>query len=196
MPAESDAARRRRFEAEALPHLDALYRTALRLLRDHGAAEDLVQETYLRAFRAFDRYEPGTNCKAWLFRILINAGINARVRQARRPVAVDFDGLEPVLAAAEPAPEPRGGDLEAFAGLVDDEVKGALEQLPAPFRTALLLSVEGLAYKEIAAVLDIPIGTVMSRLFRARKLLRASLGDYARHRGLGRDAGQGGERRS
>jgi RNA polymerase sigma-70 factor (ECF subfamily) len=196
MRADSDAARRRRFEAEALPHLDALYRTALRLLRDHGAAEDLVQETYLRAYRAFDRYTPGTNCRAWLFRILLNAGLNARRRAARRPAPVGFEGVEPVLAAAEPGAEPLGADLAAFAGLVDDEVRAALEALPAPFREVLLLSVEGLPYKEIAAALGIPVGTVMSRLFRARRLLRSALGDYARQRGLVRDASRRGEGRS
>jgi RNA polymerase sigma-70 factor (ECF subfamily) len=187
MAPESEEARRRRFEQEALPHLDALYGTALRMTRNRRDAEDLVQETFLRAYRFFDRYEPGTNCRAWLYRILTNTGINAFQKAARQPRPVDFDDLEPVLEGPEPAAlqEPPGGELAAFAELLDDELLGALAAVPADFRMVLILSVvEGFAYKEIAAILDIPIGTVMSRLYRGRKLLQESLRDYGRKRGL------------
>jgi RNA polymerase sigma-70 factor (ECF subfamily) len=190
MADEDEAARRRRFEAEALPHMDALYRTALRLVRNPSDAEDLVQETYLRAHRFWDRYEPGTNCKAWLFKILTNTRINQYVKDSKRPARVDFDAVEPFLTQPEPAAQeqPTHGELATFADLLDDEVKSALEAVPDDFRLVLLLYVvEGYAYKEIAQILAIPIGTVMSRLFRARKLLQAELQDYARRRGLVQD---------
>jgi RNA polymerase sigma-70 factor (ECF subfamily) len=187
MPPEDNAARQARFESEALPHLDALFRTALRLTRNRRDAEDLVQETYFKAYRAFDRYVPGTNCKAWLFKILTNTGINAAVRKARRPSEVDFDEVAPLLPQATSAglDVPTRGEIAAFADLVDDEVKAALESVPEPFRIVFILSViEGLTYQEIADVVGIPIGTVMSRLYRARKALQAALRDYARRRGL------------
>jgi RNA polymerase sigma-70 factor (ECF subfamily) len=195
MSQADDSARRARFEAEALPHLDALFRTALRLTRNRGDAEDLVQETFFKAYRAFDRYTPGTNCKAWLYKILTNTGINVAVRRARRPAEVDFDAVEPLLAQAEPRglAVPTQGELAAFADLLDDEVKQALEAVPEPFRIVFILSVvEGFTYQEIADILAIPIGTVMSRLFRARKALQASLQDYARQHGLQLDGGGGG----
>lgn len=178
--------RRRRFEAEAVPHLDALYRSAKHWSRNSSDAEDLVQETMVRAWRFFDRYEPGTNCKAWLFRILTNTRINAHHRAGRRPVEAVSDALEslPAPATGEVLQAPARGEIAAFAHLLDDEMKAALDALPEPFRVVLVLSVvEGFAYKEIAAILDVPIGTVMSRLFRARKLLQAALRDYARQHG-------------
>ena len=187
MGQESEEARRVRFEQEALPHLDALYGTALRMTRNRGDAEDLVQETYLRAYRFFDRYRPGTNCRAWLYKILTNTGINAFVKAAKQPPRVDFEAVEPVLEKVESRAlqESTRGDMAAFADLLDDEVKSALEAVPGDFRMVLILSViEGFSYKEIAAILGIPIGTVMSRLFRGRKLLQASLREYARKRGL------------
>lgn len=188
MAQQDEADRLRRFEQEALPHLDALFNTALRMTRNRSDAEDLVQDTYFKAYRFFDRYEPGTNCKAWLFKILTNTGINAFAKRARRPANVNFDDVEPVLAAPRTSRPVPAGDFAALADLVDDEVKAALETVPEPFRLVLVLSgVEGFAYKEIAEILDIPIGTVMSRLFRARKLLQAALFDYARRRGLVRD---------
>jgi RNA polymerase sigma-70 factor (ECF subfamily) len=190
MAPESEGARRHRFEAEALPHLDALFGTALRMTRNRSDAEDLVQDTYLKAYRAFDQYHPGTNCKAWLFRILVNTGINVWARRARRPTEVDYEAVEPALAAveAEALEAPTHGELAAFADLLDDELRTALEAVPEAFRIVLLLSViEGFQYKEIAQILDIPIGTVMSRLFRARKQLRESLRGYALRRGLVRE---------
>jgi RNA polymerase sigma-70 factor (ECF subfamily) len=193
MSQADDGARRARFEAEALPHLDALFRTALRMTRNRSDAEDLVQETYYKAYRAFDRYTPGTNARAWLYKILTNTGINVAVRKARRPAEVDFDAVEPLLAHAPSTglQVPTRGELAAFADLLDDEVKGALEAVPEPFRIVFILSVvEGFTYQEIAAILEIPIGTVMSRLFRARKALQAALQDYAQRRGLGTTEGR------
>ena len=184
---ESEEARRRRFEAEALPHLDALYSAALRMTRNRSDAEDLVQETFLRAYRFFDRYQPGTNCRAWLYKILTNTGINVLVKAAKQPRRVDFELVEPVLEKREsPAlGVTTGGHMAVFADLLDDEVKAALEEVPEDFRIVLILAaIEGFAYKEIAEILQIPIGTVMSRLFRGRKLLQASLREYARKRGL------------
>ena len=190
MRQESEAEMLRRFEAEALPHLDALHRTALRMTRNRSDAEDLVQETYLKAYRFFDLYEPGTNCRAWLFKILTNTGINVFVKRAKQPAQVDFDDVEPILPQAESAglQAPTRGDLAVFADLLDDELKSALEAVPEDFRMVLILSViEGFAYREIAEILDIPIGTVMSRLYRGRKLLQASLREYARKKGLVKD---------
>jgi RNA polymerase sigma-70 factor (ECF subfamily) len=188
MAHETDAERRTRFEREALPHSDALFRTALRFARNRSDAEDLVQDTLLKAYRAFDRYEPGTNCRAWLFKILTNTGINQHHRRARRPAEVEIEAIESLAAAPEPLPELGAGDLDAFADLLDDEVKAALDTLPEPFRLVLVLSVlEGLTYKEIASVLDIPIGTVMSRLYRARRMMQTALRAYARRRGVVRE---------
>jgi RNA polymerase sigma-70 factor (ECF subfamily) len=189
MPPESEGARHRRFEAEALPHLDALFNTALRMTRNRSDAEDLVQDTVLKAYRAFDQYRPGTNCKAWLFRILVNTGINVWARRSRRPAEVDFEVVEPLLAGRDDAFQaPERDDLRRFAELLDDDVKAALDQVPESFRLVLLLAaVEEFQYKEIAVMLDIPIGTVMSRLYRARKLLQSSLREYARQRGLVRE---------
>ncbi len=190
MRRESEAEKRRRFEVEALPHLDALYNTALRMTQNPSDAEDLVQETYLKAHRFWDRYQAGTNCKAWLFKILTNTRINQYVKKSKQPTPVHFDDVEPVLAQRPEAPldQPTRGDMSAFADLLHDEVKVALEAVPEEFRTVLILSViEGFAYKEIAQILDIPIGTVMSRLFRGRKLLQKSLREFARKRGLVKD---------
>lgn len=187
MGPESDAARRSRFEAEALPHLDALYRTARRMTRNGQDAEDLVQDAALRAWRGFDQYRAGTNCKAWLMRILVNAGINAWEKRSRRPQEVDFEDAEATLASpVDMTPVvPSAGEVARLAGLLDDEVKAALEAVPEPFRLVFLLAVvEGFSYKEIAAMLDLPIGTVMSRLFRARKSLQSALAEYGRSHGL------------
>lgn len=190
MAPESEAEKRRRFEVEALPHLNALYNTALRMTQNPSDAEDLVQETYLKAHRFWERYRAGTNCKAWLFKILTNTRINQYVKKSKQPGQVNFDDVEPMLAQRPPTPLDRAthGDIAAFADLLHDDVKVALEAIPEEFRTVLVLSViEGFAYKEIAQILDIPIGTVMSRLFRGRKLLQKSLREFARKRGLAKD---------
>ena len=177
------------FETEALSFLDALYRTALRMTRSEAEAEDLVQETYIRAFRFRHQFTPGTNLKAWLFRILTNTFINQYRRKAARPETTELDDVEESIlyrhmrdvspGSASPDPE-----AELIDNTLSSEVKDALEALPEKFRTTLLLDVEGFSYKEIAEVLDIPIGTVMSRLHRGRKFLQKRLYDLARDRGI------------
>ena len=177
------------FEAEALRHLDALYRTALRMTRSEADAEDLVQETYIRAFRFRDQFTLGTNMKAWLFRILTNTFINTYRRKSAQPEVTDLEGVDEFSLyrrmaddrAASSSPDP---EAELLNGLVDTEVTDALEALPEKFRTTVLLDVEGFSYKEIAEMLGIPIGTVMYRLHRGRKFLQKRLYDLARERGI------------
>ena len=177
------------FEAEALRHLDALYRTALRMTRSEADAEDLVQETYIRAFRFRDQFTLGTNMKAWLFRILTNTFINTYRRKTAQPEVTDLEGIDEFSLyrrmaddrAASTSPDP---EAELLNSVVDTEVTDALEELPEKFRTTVLLDVEGFSYKEIAEMLAIPIGTVMSRLHRGRKFLQKRLYDLARERGI------------
>ena len=148
-----------------MPHLDALYRTAVCMTRDPASADDLVQETYLKAWRSFSTFEPGTNCRAWLFRILSNSVCDLRKRQAREPRADDSEGILSRLPAGRRDP------------IRDPDVSKALGELPVEQRAAVLLAdVEGLTYREAAAALDIPLGTIMSRLSRARARLRERLG--------------------
>jgi RNA polymerase sigma-70 factor (ECF subfamily) len=177
------------FETEALSFLDALYRTALRMTRSEAEAEDLVQETYIRAFRFRHQFTPGTNLKAWLFRILTNTFINQYRRKAARPDTTELDDVEEsILYRHMRDVSPGSASPDPEAELIDNthssEVKDALEALPEKFRTTLLLDVEGFSYKEIAEMLDIPIGTVMSRLHRGRKFLQKRLYDLARDRGI------------
>lgn len=177
------------FETEALSFLDALYRTGLRMTRSEAEAEDLVQETYIRAFRFRHQYTPGTNLKAWLFRILTNTFINQYRRKAARPETTELDDVEESIlyrhmrdvSPGSSSPDP---EAEIVDNAISSEVKDALEALPEKFRTTLLLDVEGFSYKEIAEMLDIPIGTVMSRLHRGRKFLQKRLYDLARDRGI------------
>ena len=177
------------FETEALRHLDALYRTALRMTRSEADAEDLVQETYIRAFRFKDQFTLGTNMKAWLFRILTNTFINTYRRKTAQPEVTDLDGIDEFSLyrrmaddrAASTSPDP---EAELLNSVVDTEVTDALEELPEKFRTTVLLDVEGFSYKEIAEMLSIQIGTVMSRLHRGRKFLQKRLYDLARERGI------------
>ena len=177
------------FETEALTFLDALYRTALRMTRSEADAEDLVQETYIKAFRARDQFTPGTNLKAWLFRILTNTFINTYRRRQAQPEFTELDDVDEFslyrrmsdLKTSSTAGDP---ESEFLNGLVDTEVKDALADLPEKFRSVVLLDVEGFSYKEIAEMLDIPIGTVMSRLHRGRKFLQKRLYDLAQERGI------------
>jgi len=177
------------FEAEALRHLDALYRTALRMTRSEADAEDLVQETYIRALRFREQFTLGTNMKAWLFRILTNTFINTYRRKTAQPEVTDLEGIDEFSLyrrmaddrAASSSPDP---EAELLNSVVDTEVTDALEALPEKFRTTVLLDVEGFSYKEIAEMLGIPIGTVMSRLHRGRKFLQKRLYDLARERGI------------
>ena len=175
---------------EAVPHLDALYATALRLTKNESDAHDLVQETMLKAYRYFDKYEQGTNCKAWLFKILTNTFINRyRKNQKRKEFLVDED-FRPLQERAEaPEKSPFEGEIESqeqmFHRLFGDEVKAALEEIPVDFRMVVLLAdLQDFAYKEIAAIMDCPIGTVMSRLYRGRRMLQARLRDYAEGQGI------------
>jgi RNA polymerase sigma-70 factor, ECF subfamily len=178
--------RSREFEAVALVHLDALYRSALRLTHKRSEAEDLVQETCLRAFRSFHRFNPGTNCRAWMFTILRNAFLN-RIRQAGRDVlAGESADLESTSfpGVAGTLPERGHPDEEFFQTVLHGDVDRALKALPLPFREVVILAdLEELAYKEIAEVVGCPIGTVMSRLSRGRGLLRQALGRFAQEHG-------------
>jgi len=183
----TDAERQRQFEKEVLVHLDALYRTAHRLTGHREEAEELVQETFLRAYRAFDRYELGTNARAWAFRILRNTFLNQVERRKREAGTVPLDDVEPVLGAEDPDLGLAAERYEDLLGRVlEDDVKDALVALPEAYRTVVVLSdMEGLAYKEIAEIVEIPIGTVMSRLFRGRRALRRDLVEAARRHGIG-----------
>lgn len=175
--------KRREFEAEALQHLGVLYETAYHLARNETAAEDLVQEACLRAFRFWDKYEKGTNCRAWLLRILRNTFINQYRRKAPETDRIDpteLDRYYNQLVDSATIPEQRDPSQELFANLVDDEIIEAMEQLPEEFREVVILSdLQELSYKEIAEILDCPIGTVRSRLSRGRKMLQSLLYEFA-----------------
>lgn len=173
------------FEEEIIPHLDAMYNFALRLTSDPNDAEDLVQDTIVKAFRFFSSYEKGTNAKAWLFRILKNSYINNYRKKSKQPNQVDYDEVSTFYETIR-AERTDTSDLEdrMFRELIDDDISNALEELPEDFRTVVLLcDVEGFTYEEIANMLDVPIGTIRSRLHRGRNLLKAQLMEYAEKRG-------------
>jgi len=174
---QNTESRKREFEGIALQHMDHLYNLALGMTRDRTEAEDLVQDTYLRAYRYFDKFEKGTNFRAWLFTILRNTYINRYNRESRAPQMVNIsEGYEATTGATP--------ENDVLGGLMDDDVANAMDSLPDDYRVAIILSdLEELPYKEIAEILDIPMGTVMSRLHRGRKFLRERLGEYARKRG-------------
>ena len=176
------------FEADALPYLDQLYGTALRMTRSPADAEDLVQDTYAKAFAAFRSYEQGTNLRAWLFRILRNTFINNYRKAQRQPSSDSSEELtDGQLLDLEQRTSGgvRSAENEALERLGDDEIAAAMATIPEDFRTAVYLAdVEGFSYKEIADIMETPVGTVMSRVHRGRKALRALLADYARERGL------------
>ncbi len=182
--------RKEEFEEVALPHLDALFSLALALTRHRKDAEDLLQETYLRAFRFFDSYRAGTNIRAWLFRILRNAFINRYRSQKVRPEEVDFGKIEATyeqmieetFLGRDPSPSPEEIILHRT---LDGEVQEALDQLSEEYRVVVLMALlEEMSYKEIASALSIPLGTVMSRLHRGRKILQASLLEFAQRKGI------------
>ena len=171
-------------EEQALEHIDGLYRTALRLTRNPADAEDLVQDTYLRAFRFRDRFIPDSNLRAWLFKILSNTAISRfrHISHEQSDTSLDDMGeFELYGQASGTGGLGESAEEQALSQILDIDVRHALEALPEPFRLAVLLSdVEGFSYKEIAEVLEVPLGTVMSRLFRGRRLLRSQLEEYAR----------------
>ena len=191
----SDRDKHQEFESEALPHMDLLYSFALRTTGNEDDARDLLQETYLKAYRFWDKYEKGTNIRAWLFRIMKNSYINRYRKETREPDTVDYENVENFYDSIRD--ESRDStDLQQrmFGGLLGDEVTSALQELPDDFRTVVILcDIEGLTYEEIAEFLDCPIGTVRSRLHRGRKMLQKQLFEYARERGyIGKADGEAG----
>jgi RNA polymerase sigma-70 factor (ECF subfamily) len=169
-----------RFDAEALPHLNDIFRTATRILGDKARAEDVAQEVYLQAWKSFHRFEPGTNCRAWLFKILFHCVNHHRRKWFRFPLLKETEEfIETNLPCSEPIPE----------NLTDGDILAALDSIPADFRAVVLMvDVEEFAYKEAAEILAIPIGTIMSRLSRGRKLLKEQLGEVAQSYGILRTA--------
>ncbi len=174
---------------EIIPHLDALYNFGLKLTSEPNDAEDLVQDTIVKAYRFFSSYEKGTNAKAWLFRILKNSYINNYRKKSKKPQEVDYDEVATFYETIR-AERTETSDLEdkMFRELIDDDISNALDEIPEDFRTVVLLcDVEDFTYEEIANMLDVPIGTIRSRLHRGRNLLKAQLMDYASKRGYTHD---------
>ena len=178
------------FEQDAMQFSRQLYSAAIRMTRNPSDAEDLVQETYLKAYRAYHTFTEGTNLKAWLYRILTNTFINKYRKDTRRPSQVDLSTVEDRylyrrIGSDESAEVSRTTEDRVLDGLVESDIKEAVEELPETFRMPVLLAdLEGFSYKEIAEILDIPIGTVMSRLHRGRKAMQKRLWEFARDRGL------------
>lgn len=173
------------FDEEIIPHMDALYNFALRLTTDPNDAEDLVQDTIVKAYRFFSSYEKGTNAKAWMFRILKNSFINNYRKNSKKPSQVDYDEVSSYYESVR-AERTETSDLEnlMFREMMDDDLSEALTHLPEDFRTVVLLcDVDGYTYEEIANMLDVPIGTIRSRLHRGRNLLKTELLEYAKKRG-------------
>jgi len=175
------------FEAAAMPYLDSLYNTAYRMSRNAEDAEDLVQETFLKGYRSYGQFTPGTNLKAWLFKILKNTFINEYRRRQAAPKKSDFAEIEDAFESQlspDAAGQMKNPEEEALANAFDEDVQRALDLLPADYRMAVLLAdIEGFSYREIAEILEIPVGTVMSRLYRGRKLLEEAMLRYAREHG-------------
>jgi RNA polymerase sigma-70 factor (ECF subfamily) len=178
------------FERDALQYSRQLYSAAMRMARNPADAEDLVQETYLKAYRAYHTFQEGTNLKAWLYRILTNTYINKYRKESRRPNEVDLGDVEDLylyrrLGSEDTAEVSRTTEDRVLDGLVESDIKAAVEELPENYRLPVLLAdLEGFSYKEIAEILDIPIGTVMSRLHRGRKAMQKRLWEFASKRGL------------
>ena len=178
------------FTHDAMQHAPQLFSTAMRMTRNRSDAEDLVQETFIKAWRSFATYQQGTNLRAWLFRIMTYTYINKYNAQQRKPTETELDDVEELflykrLGAVDQSQLSQSAEDQMLSLFTDDEVKKALEELPDQFRIPVLMSdVEGFSYKEIAEILEIPLGTVMSRLHRGRKSMQKMLYEYAKERGL------------
>jgi RNA polymerase sigma factor (sigma-70 family) len=188
-----------RFETELMPVIDPLYNFAYRLTLDEDDANDLVQETYLKAYRFFDYFEQGTNAKAWLFRILKNSFINDFRKKSKQPAKVDYSEIEGYYNSEDVDSDSEGGGTsdmrsQSVQDLIGDEVASALNSLPVDFRTVIILcDLEGFTYEEMAKILDIPIGTVRSRLHRARNFLKEKLEKYAKTMGYDKTSDEIGD---
>ncbi|MFN8430009.1 MAG: sigma-70 family RNA polymerase sigma factor [Spirosomataceae bacterium] len=185
-PRYSESEKYKIFDKEFMPHIDSMYNFAFRLTNDEDDANDLLQDTYMKAFRFINSFQEGTNAKAWLFRILKNSFINDYRKKSKEPSKVDYQEVEAVYNSTEDAEYESTTDLriEAVQDMIGDEVAMALNGLPVDFRTVIILcDIEGFTYEEMAKILDIPIGTVRSRLHRARNLLKEKLRSYAKSMG-------------
>ena len=175
------------FEAAAMPFVDALYNTAYRMTRNSEDAEDLVQETYLKAYRYYDKFEEGTNFKAWLFKIMKNTFINNYRKKQQAPALSDFADIEESFESQvneEATRQIKNPEEEFLEDVLDEDVQRALDKLPPDYRMVVILAdLEGFSYKEIADILEVPVGTVMSRLYRGRRLLEAAMLEFAREHG-------------
>jgi RNA polymerase sigma-70 factor (ECF subfamily) len=179
------------FEAAAMPFVDSLYNTAYRMTRNSEDAEDLVQETYLKAYKYYDKFKEGTNFKAWLFKILKNTFINSYRKRQSEPLKSDFADIEDAFetqVSEEVTARAKNPEQELLKDVLDEDVQSALEELPDDYRMAVILAdLEGFSYKEISEILEVPLGTVMSRLYRGRKLLEEEMLRYAREHGYLRE---------
>jgi RNA polymerase sigma-70 factor (ECF subfamily) len=188
------------FEAEAMPYLDALYNTAYRMTRNAEDAEDLVQETYLKGYKYHDKFEQGTNLKAWLFKIMKNTFINNYRKAQQAPPQSDFSDIEESFESQvsdDAVRQIKNPEDELLETVLDEDVQKAIENLPPDYRMVVLLAdLEGFSYKEISDILEIPVGTVMSRLYRGRKLLEVSMLEYAREHGYLRGGAEPAKMRS
>lgn len=187
------------FEAAAMPFVDALYNTAFRMTRNAEDAEDLVQETYLKAYKYYDKFEVGTNFKAWLFKIMKNTFINNYRKRQQVPPQSDFADIEESFESqvVDEARRIKDPEEELLENVLDEDLQRAIDELPPDYRMVVLLAdLEGFSYKEIADILEVPVGTVMSRLYRGRRLLEAAMLKYARDQGYLRDGAEPAKMRS